>query len=241
MKITKESAEIIGMFAADGCLQEEYICIWGNIIEDRDYYDQVVCPLFSLIFNKKITAHAKKSNSVYGFYLCGKNIVQQFRDLGFLRNKTYTVRVPQFILNSSDKDLISSFVRGYADCDGNINFLRRKGKYKLFKTKYNTYPRIQIVSVSKQVIEDISYLLNKLDIKHRINKKKPKTKNEKEQAEIVIRGVERVESFIEKIGFNNPAQKTKYLVWKKFGMCPPRTTLEQRKGMLQDKINPFLL
>jgi len=33
-------AEIFGMFAADGCLQDDYICIWGNIrgverVEDR--------------------------------------------------------------------------------------------------------------------------------------------------------------------------------------------------------------
>ena len=69
MKITKEFAEILGMFAADGCLQNNYICMWGSIYEDQKYYDEIVCPLFSKVFNKEITAHEKKSNSVYGFYI----------------------------------------------------------------------------------------------------------------------------------------------------------------------------
>ena len=69
MKLTKELAEIFEMFAADGCMQNEYICLWGNIIEDKDYYDSFICPIFSTTLNKKIVAHEKKSNSVYGFYM----------------------------------------------------------------------------------------------------------------------------------------------------------------------------
>lgn len=60
MKITKELAEIAGMFAADGCLQDNYICLWGNINEDKEYYDKIVCPLFYKVFDKKIIAHEKK-------------------------------------------------------------------------------------------------------------------------------------------------------------------------------------
>ena len=39
--MTPELAEILGMFAADGCLQKDYICMWGNIHEDKDYYDKI--------------------------------------------------------------------------------------------------------------------------------------------------------------------------------------------------------
>ena len=98
MNLTKEFAEILGMFAADGSMQDEHICIWGNIYEDKEYYDEVVCPLFSKVFNKKVIAHEKKSNSVYGFYICDKEIIQKFKEMGFTRNKTYTVRVPKEIM-----------------------------------------------------------------------------------------------------------------------------------------------
>jgi len=241
MKLTKEFAEILGMFAADGCIQDKYICMWGNLFADKEYYDKVVCPLFSQVFNIQVKAHEKKSNSVYGFYVCNHEIINIFRNMGFTKNKTYDVNIPQAILESSDNKIFAAFIRGYADCDGSINFLRRKGKYKLFKTQYNTYPRVQIISVSHQVIHNISNLLNKLKIKHTFFKRKPNNINEKEALEIAIRGNSRVKSFMDNVGFNNPAQISKYLIWQKFGMCPPKTTHEQRGLILQNKLNPFTI
>ena len=117
MEVSKELAEILGMFAADGCLQKQYICMWGNIHEDKDYYDKIVCPFYSKVFNLNIKAHEKKSNSVYGFYICNKKVIEYFKSLGFTNNKTYDVKVPEVILNSSDKEIWIAFIRGFADCD----------------------------------------------------------------------------------------------------------------------------
>ena len=239
MKLTKEFSEILGMFAADGCLQKEYVCMWGNIYQDKDYYDKIVCPLFSQVFNKSLIAHEKKSNSVYGFYLCSKEVVQLFKNLGFTNNKTYDVKIPKEVLESKNKEIYAAFIRGYADCDGCIDFLKRKGKYKPFKLRYNTYPRVWIVSVSHEVIKQISKLLTIMDIKHTIVDRKSPKETEKDAKTIAIRGPKRMEDFMKKIGFNNPGHYTKYLIWKKFGMCPPRTTLEQRKLILKNQINPF--
>lgn len=241
MKLTKEFSEILGMFAADGCLQNEYICMWGNIYQDKDYYDNIVCPFFSKVFNKNVIAHEKKSNSVYGFYLCSKEVVKLFRELGFSNNKTYNVKIPQIILDSKDKKIYSAFIRGFADCDGCINFLKRKGNYKPFSLKYNIYPRIEIVSVSHEIMKQISYLLNKLGIRHTSYYRKPAEVNEKIAVKISIRGSSRVENFMKKVSFNNYGHYTKYLIWKKFGMCPPKTTLEQRKLILKNQLDPFAL
>lgn len=238
MRLTKGFAEILGMFAADGCLQDKYICMWGNITEDKDYYDNIVCPLFSKIAKKQIKAHEKKSNSVYGFYLCDKKIVQLFRNLGFTKNKTYDVTTPKIILDSNSPEIYARFIRGFADCDGNINFMKRKGKYSFFKRNFNTYPRVEIKVVSKEIIREISSMLNKLNIKHTVYLNKSKKYNEKDQLKISIRGPKRIEDWMKKIGFNNPAQHTKYLVWKKFGFCPAKITLNQRKLILNNKIDP---
>lgn len=241
MKITKEFAEILGMFAADGCIQKGYyVCMWGNIYQDKDYYDQVVCPLYSKVFGKNIVAHEKKSNSVYGFYYCKKETIQIFEDLGFTNNKTYDVTIPKEVLETNDKEIYAAFVRGFTDCDGNINFLKRKGiGYSSFQRKYNTYPRVQISSVSDKIMKQISDLLNKLKVHHTLYYRKPGQINEKVATTIAIRGVKNVEDFIKKIGFSNPGHYNKYLIWKKFGMCPINTTLEQRKLILEGKINPF--
>ncbi len=239
MKLTKELAEIIGMFAADGCLQKEYICMWGNISEDKDYYDKVVCPLFSKVFKKKIIAHEKKSNSVYGFYLCNKKAIEFFRKIGFSNNKTYNLKVPEIVLKSNNQEMYAAFIRGFADCDGGFSLMKRKGKYKLFKKKFHTYPRIDIRSVSKEVIADLTLLLKKLSIDYTSWVEKRKKLKEKDMHRITIRGISKVEKWMNKISFDNPAQFTRYQVWKKFGFCPIRTTLEQRKLILQNKLDPY--
>lgn len=238
MKITKEFAEIIGMFAADGCLQNDYICMWGNIYEDKEYYDKIICPYFSKVFKINVIAHEKKSNSVYGFYICDKNIVKIFRELGFTNKKTYTVKAPKEILNSKDKEIIAAFIRGFTDCDGCLYFQRRKGKYKPFNLNYHTYPKISITVVSKNIIDNISYLLTKLDIDHTKYTYKSKKPNWKDHQVITIRGVPRLKKWNKVIGFNNQAKLTKYYIWEKFGFCPPYTNITQRNLILKNKLNP---
>lgn len=228
------------MFAADGCIQyPNYLCMWGSIYEDKEYYDEVVCPLFSKFLNKKILAHEKKSNSVYGFYVCDKDLVEEFKQLGFSNNKTYDVKTPQEILKSENEEIIAAFIRGFTDCDGCLNFVKRYEKgYSEFKRKFHSYPRIFINGVSKNILEEISYLLSRLGIKHSIGMKRSKRINERDQYVITIRGEERLRKWKEKIGFNNPAKITKHLIWEKFGFCPANIDMNQRNFILEGKINP---
>ena len=243
MEMNKEFAEILGMFAADGCIQyPNYICMWGNIYEDKEYYDNVVCPLFSNVFGKKIVAHEKKSNSVYGFYICNKEIIEVFKKLRFSNNKTYNVRVPKEILESEDEEIIAAFIRGFTDCDGCLNFVKRYEKgYCEFKRKFHTYPRIFIGVVSEGVIDDISHLLQRLGINHSKHRTSKKKENEADVHRIVVRGNERVEKWKEKIGFNNEAKIMKYLIWKKFGFCPANTNINQRRLILRGELDPRTL
>ncbi len=239
MKLTKELAEISGMFAADGSMQEDHICMWGNIYEDKEYYDKIVCQLFSKVFNKEIKAHEKPSNSVYGFYICDKKIIEKFKELEFTKNKTYTVRAPKIILKSNNKEIIAAFIRGFTDCDGCLNFVKRYEKgYSKFKRKYHSYPRIFIKVVSEKMIEDLSYLLKKIKIEHNKYIQISKKINEKDVYVIAVRGKERVEKWIENVGFNNPSKFSKYLIWKKVGFCPTPSKYSQRVSILNGIENP---
>ena len=241
MNLTPELAEVLGIFAADGSMQDNHICMWGNIKEDKEYYDKVVCPLFSKIFNKEIIAHEKKINSVYGFYLCGKNAVEFLKSFGFSKRKTYTVKVPEVIINCNDSNILAAFVRGFSDCDGGFSLMKRKGKYIEFKRKFHTYPRINIVSVSPDMIKGLSNLLKKLNISHTSWIENRKKLNERKVYWIGIRGINKIEDWMNKIGFNNPAQHSRYLVWKKFGFCPSKSSIEQRQLILSDKLDPCSL
>lgn len=240
MKITPGLAEVAGMFAADGCLQKGYLCMWGNIYQDKNYYDNVVGPLFSKIFKTKFNIHEKVSNSVYGFYMCNREVVKFFnKKLGFpIGTKTYTVSTPAIILKSKNKQIYSSFIRGFTDCDGNLNFDRRRGNYSLFKRTYPCYPRLEIKCASSNIIKDIQFMLNRLGINKNVITIKSKKINEVDQYRITLNGSKCIK-FMKKIGLNNSAQTTRFLIWKKFGFCPAHTTLEERRKILKGEISPY--
>jgi intein/homing endonuclease len=240
--ITEELSEILGMFAADGNLQDGHISIWGNIHEDKMYYNEIVCPLFSKAFNISIKAHEKKSNSVYGFYICNKKVINNFKEFGFTKRKSESVRVPKEVLLSNDNKIISAFIRGFADCDGCLNFMKRYEKgYSKFKRAYHTYPRIFIKIISRDMIEDLSYLLKRLNINHKKYTYKSKQQNAKDSWIITIRGNVEINNWMDKIGFNNYSKNTKYLIWKKYGFCPIPSSLFQREQILKEQLDPKTL
>ncbi len=237
--ITPEIAELAGAFAADGCLQKGYLCMWGNITEDREYYDSVLVPMYEKCFNLKLKPHEKRSNSVYGFYLCKKDVVKFFNEiLGFpIGKKTYVARVPEIIRNSDSKEILAAFVRGFADCDGCVNFHKRYAKgYKEFSRKNNTYPRILLVSVSKDLVHDIADLMRRIGVEYNISETKAKYLNEADKHRIWVRGNTRVEKWLNLIGFSNPVHLSKIQVWRKFGYVPTNVKLQERYKLLKGEV-----
>lgn len=239
--ITPETAEIAGIFAADGSMQKNHISFWGNSTEDVDYYDNVLKKLFKMSFNIEINPHHKPSNSVYGFNICKKEVIDYFnKSLDFkIGSKTYTVKVPKSIMQSKDTEIWCSFLRGFSDCDGTLNFDKRYYTCKAILKIIHTYPRIQLKSVSLNIIKDMSELLNRLEIKHFICSYKSKRENEKVAYFIQISGKERLEKWMENIGFNNPSKRTKYDIFKRYGFVPANTKINERYDMLNGDLSPW--
>ncbi|MBN2142360.1 hypothetical protein JW711_03440 [Candidatus Woesearchaeota archaeon] len=237
-KLTPELAEAIGVLVADGCIQKSYICVWGNIREDRQYFYNHLVPLFSRLFNKKINAHEKKSNSVYGFYLCSKEVVSFLSENFGLTpgTKTYDVKIPAVILDSDD-DIICSFIRGFADCDGCLTFDKSYGNYIPFKRTHNHYPRIILISVSEELVRQLYQVLTRLGFKCHLRIEKPKS-TLAHTYRIFLKGPHNLELWTSLIGFNNPVQSSRYLIWKKLGFCPTKITLLQRQKLLKGHKNP---
>ncbi|MDP3918359.1 MAG: LAGLIDADG family homing endonuclease, partial [Nanoarchaeota archaeon] len=202
MIITPEIAKIAGLFAADGSMQKNHICFWGNITEDKDFYDNILKPLFFKAFDININPHIKISNSVYGFYICNRKVINFFNnDLSFpFGSKTYSVEVPEIILKSKDPIIWQNFISGYLAGDGCLNFDKIYGPgYQEIRQIIHTYPRIQLTSVSPQLISGSSVMLNKLGIKHFIYKIKKNKSNEKDAFRLQVSGVERLEEWYKQI------------------------------------------
>ena len=243
--ITPELAEICGIHAGDGYLRmrkqnKGEIDISGHL-EEKDYYDDHVIPLFNKVFNLNIKGRYF-SRGNYGFVIYNKKVAQLLNELGFpFGKKSEIVKVPNFILKSKNKILCTRFLRGLFDTDGGLYFQNRKtGKnYTEFKRKHNYYPIISLTSVSKLLIDNTSFMLKELGLKHFIYGYQPKNLRDSYRYVITISGVKRLQKWMKLVGIKNPVKLTRYLIWKKFGFCPPHTSLEQRKDLLNGKLDIY--
>ena len=80
----------------------------------------------------------------------------------------------------------------------------------------------------KQVIE----LGNRLGYRFYINKPYKGKRDKNYNYAIELQRKNEIKKWLREIGFNNPKQKTKYLFWKLFGFYIPRSTLEERRKLL---------
>ena len=240
MKVTGDLAEVFGIHAGDGYLRTRErnkgeIDISGNI-EERAYYDDHVVPLFNKIFNLNMKGRFF-SRGTYGFVNYKKEIRDIFLEAGFpAGKKSQIVEVPSCILDSNDKGLFVKFLRGYFDTDGSLYFRNRKtGNYSNYKKKFNYYPIIMLSSTSKKLIKGVKVILDYLSMGPFYYGYQPKDRRDNYKHTLTISGPKKLEKWMELLGTKNPVKLSRYLVWKKFGFCPPHTTLKQREDFLNAK------
>ena len=114
--------------------------------------------------------------------------------------KAHSVKMPKEILDSPR--MIKFMLRGMFNTDGGVGFDRRK-------TYKKPYVRINYVSVSKNLIEQMHNLLDKYEIPHSIHRR-----NDPKAMQIQINGEENTKLFLKKIGFSNQRhlKKVNYLI-----------------------------
>lgn len=240
-KRDQELAEISGFHAGDGYLRNDgkriELDLSGNI-EEREFYDNIIIPLFSKYFDIKIKGRYFNSRGTYGFVIRDKPIVSFMNSLGFpYGKKSSIVKAPKFIFKSVGN--MTAFLRGYFDADGCFCPDRKyDSRYIEFKRKYHYYPRINMSTCSKKLLEDLSYFLDILGINFHVQIFDSKIITESTKYVIWVVGNKNVEKWFNIIGSRNSSKMTKYLIWKKFGFCPPNTTLEQRKQILKNDLDP---
>ncbi len=237
IEMTPDLAEICGIHAGDGYLRvrernKGEVDISGSL-EEKGYYDDHVIPLFNRVFALDIKGRYFSRGS-YGFVCYKKGVRETLINFGFPSGKkSVSVKVPEIILNSGDKILISRFLRGLFDTDGNLSFRKCYGKYNEFKTKHHHYPTINITTVSAQLKEDVNFMLKQLGIEHFVYGYQPKDLRDSYKYMVIINGVNRLTKWMNLIGMKNPVKLSRYNIWKKFGFCPTNTTLKQREELLK--------
>ncbi len=243
MKINSRLSEIAGIHAGDGYLRytgkRKEIDISGGI-DEKEYYDNHVIPLFNKEFNLNLKGKFFPSRNTYGFVVRDTRIIEVFKKLGFPSGKKSTiVRCPEEILNSSDPAILRAFIRGYFDTDGSLTFDKKVGNTDIFQKTKNYYPRFMFTCVSKDLTDDFISIISKLGFEARSYLHRPKIKTENIRYKTQIVGKANLKKWMKEIGIKNYSKYTRYLIWKKYGFCPPNTTYDQRLNILRNNLNPY--
>jgi len=241
MIINPEIAEICGIHAGDGYLRysgkyREFDVSGG--VEEKGYYDEHVIPLFNKTFNLSLKGKFYPSRNTYGFATSNPLVINALKNLGFPSGKkTLIVNIPKPILNGTG-ELWTPFLRGYFDTDGCLTFDRKIYNSSIFKKTRNYYPRLMFTTCSKNLAQSFKYLSELLGFKTCTYLYYPKIPTENVRYKIQITGLKALNKWMKLIGTKNPSKFSRYLIWKKFGFCPPNTTYQQRIDILNGKLDP---
>jgi intein/homing endonuclease len=246
--LSEQLAEEIGIHIGDGFMNiynysnrgNYWIKYTGNYVEEEGYLKNHLQNLLKFLYNFSGSAiKSNKDNSI--------NITVRSKAIVSFKNKILSlplgnkssISVPEIILKSN-KRLLASFMRGIADTDFSLSF---KKKYR----ENHYYPVMHLGCNNRILVEQLQEILREFNIKSDTqfneNSYDKRTKKIYTKQSLYLNGKNNLLKWIETIGFNNPVHLTKFEIWKKFGFCPPRTTLQQRLKVLNgeigiDKIRP---
>lgn len=241
---TEKIAELCGAIVGDGWIQnnEKSFFVAGDPSEDKEYYDGRLSKLF-----EELLESSKPKEfpywKVYGISIHKKYLIQKILSWEIQKGKKCGVaKIPKWIYNGTEKT-IKSFLRGLFDADGSVFCQKSYGKYNnKFDKKYHSKIRLRITSVSKQLIEEVFYLCEKIGLRVTHIKLEGGWKHNRNCSEVHILNINEMKSigrWFEEISPSNPKHTTKYLIWKEFGFCPPWTTISQRKEILKKNLDPY--
>ena len=163
--------EFIGLFAGDGYANKTIafhyrIYLFFNITE-RKFVNDLVKNVLVKLFGKEPNIFRQK-NALVLFY-CSKEIhylINNYLVWDKKYRKTYSIQLKN---RDQSDEFIKGFLRGCLDSDG-----------------YLSPKKICFSTVSKELIEDISIFLTKLNISNKVTRYKEKRKNRKDIYNITL-------------------------------------------------------
>jgi hypothetical protein len=182
---------------------------------------------------------------VYGIYSYNQDIIKRAIEHGFQSGKkAQTAVIPEHIFSQNNKVLIA-IVRGLSDTDGTFYCQRSYGKQSnAFRKIFHCYPKLDFVSISIQLLEQIKQILKLINIPSTIRggHKEGLINNRHCQRSyrLTIYRINDIIRFFELIRPANPKHQTKYNIWKKFGFLPPNTNIQERRKILKKEISPYI-
>lgn len=221
-------AEFLGLMSGDGYLliktgkKKVYrIQITLNSTEDIFYVNYVSNLIFRL-FRVNPTKQNRIENALY-LNINNKKIAYFVESLGFpIGRKKNKLKIPGWVFNK--KSYVRAFLRGLMETDGSLFFAKR-GTYKT-----NKYPVMEIKCVDKNFMTEVKKAFNFIGFMPLFRECDEGIHDN--AYKVQLNGERWLNKWANEIGFNNLNYKTRYIVWKQKGFCPPRTKLSDRMKLI---------
>ena len=224
---SKELAEFFGVLTGDGYMNKygKYFClleITGHSKLDYDYLSNYVSLMINKLFNLKPTLKVRKDQNTMYLRITSKDLFNHLEKLGFKKGKKGQIGIPNWILE--ENEYMKYFIRGLADTDGCLALINKN--YKRKNSKF--YPRVQIGSISKILINYVGYWLRKqgIPLSIFIDTKKLTYKGKTRiftTHKFQISGDKNLEKWMNLISFKNKKHLDKYKLYKRSGLDGIRT------------------
>lgn len=201
----KETALIYGILLGDGCLSKGkkgfFISITGHFEDDVPFFDKIQ-PLLSKMRGKRTKYYLRKTQGKIEFNFSDKNLFNQFHNLGFpIGKKGDSILIPDVLCNCFMKEVL----QGYFAADGSVILTNNNGII---------YPRLEIKSISKKLLDSVKSYLDNLGLRANIytNSEVP---NGSTIHRLQMNGRNNLFEFKNKIGFYNPKHEVKFRIYEK--------------------------
>jgi len=230
-KLNPFMAELIGVIIGDGCISKYWkrkdyrIFISGNPIEDKDYMEIYLPKLIKKCIKKELKPF-KASNGAYLLQFQNESFRLFLDKLNIKEKKTKKVRIPDPI--KKNPKLLKKCIKGIADTDFTLIFTKH--------TKdVNHYPRITAQFASKNLVKDLEKALREMSFTLNVKydyKIKDKRGYKWTTNQINLDGPHNLKRWMKLIGFSNYRIISRYNLWKKNNYLKPKTSLPERKQLL---------
>ncbi|MFH1307561.1 MAG: LAGLIDADG family homing endonuclease [archaeon] len=210
-KNTKEFAEFYGIMLGDGCLYSDLkgICISGDKILEREYFENYLKKLLKNLFNMTPRINLSNANRSLRLIMYSKPISEYLLKIGFPKGKklNHKIKIPKYILKNNE--LTSYCIRGLFDTDGSLS------------AHPHSKAMIHLSVTSESLRDSICLGFNHLGIKvGKYNKG------------ILIYGENKINQFYKIIGSSNPKNLFKFKQFIKIGKIP---TSKETESFLMSK------
>ena len=199
--INENFALFYGIMLGDGCISKvgnthHFISIACNFHSDQPFVNSIL-PLLEEIRGKAVRAYDRSDQGKIEVIFSDKSLFTRLQELGFPVGK----KGPNLSILKEFEPFMKEVTQGFLATDGCVIVIDNNG---------TMYPRIELSSISKKLLEQFKEYLSSVGVSSKVYLCKEYKNTWHSKFRLQINGKKNLIAFKEKIGFVNPKHQQKY-------------------------------